>query len=222
ARVSASKDKMLFSYAFPAIDIDTLAQAIEICKGLVIGLHGSNNGSWLSEEPVPPKDGEALWSHYMYFGKAFSENGVKKIKGLQSWGPKAGNRGWQNLTEAYINTVVNKPAGMVNVGPAVWNGIALVFNPDSPIKGFVHNFNSDIKFGDQGAEVVALQQALQLDGVFPYSVPCSGLYGNITRQAVLKFQLKYQVASEIVLDTLMGKSVGPATRAKLNEIFYIQ
>ena len=50
------------------------------------------------------------------------------------------------------------------------------------------------------------------------SVPSTGLYKEITRQAVLKFQVKHNIASPKELARLNGKRVGPKTIAKLNQL----
>lgn len=81
-----------------------------------------------------------------------------------------------------------------------------------------HNFTSTIKFGEKNAEVYALQEALKALGVFPMTVTSSGFYGEITRKAVLGFQKKFNVAPMAELISLSGKTVGPKTIAKLNEL----
>lgn len=81
-----------------------------------------------------------------------------------------------------------------------------------------HEFNVKISYGDNGAEVVALQKVLQVQGFFPATQVATGQYGAITAKAVLDFQMHYQVASVIELLKLEGKLVGPATRAALNKL----
>jgi hypothetical protein len=203
ARIAAAGEKIVSAYAFPSINIDAVAQAMAACKGIVLGIHGSNNGTWLSEEPKPPVHGEPLWSHYMYFGKAFMENGVKKVWGKQSWGPDAApdNGGWQKLDEAYFRS------------GAVWGAITMIYNPQVPTPP-QHTFNTDLHLGDQSADVFALQELLAYDNCF--NLAPTGYYGSVTAQAVLKFQIKYRLASIAALEELGGDTVGPATRNKLN------
>lgn len=202
ARVAAAKDKIMMAYSFPEITIDSVAQALSACKGIVLGLHGSNNGTWLSAEPSP-QSASVEWSHYMYAGKAFKENGIKKVWAKQSWGPKVGLNGWQKLNESFFNS------------GRIWGAIVLILNP-KPGTPPQYNFAADIKEGDTGAPVLALQTFLAYDGCF--NLKPTGLYGPITATAVFKFQVKYGVASPIILDELAGKVVGPATRAKLNNL----
>lgn len=203
SRIDASKERGMLAYAFPNADIDTIAAVIAATKGIGLTLHGSNNGTWLSAEPKPPGRTEDTWNHFMYAGKAFLENGVKKIWAKQSWGPGVGINGWQKLDEEYF------------ASGNIYAGIALLYNP-VPTALPQHTFSSDLKLGDAGPEITALQTFLAYDGCFNLSP--TGYYGAITEQAVLKFQIKYQVASLATLAELGGSRVGPATRKKLNEL----
>lgn len=80
-------------------------------------------------------------------------------------------------------------------------------------------FAGELKLGDNSEYVKNLQRALQIEGCFPTNAATTGLYGAITAKAVLAFQKKYQLAAESELEALGGRSVGPKTRAKLNELF---
>ncbi len=212
AKMNAKIDEAL-SYANVTINIDAFAQAIQNNHGAVIGIRGSNNGTWGSAFPKPPIDADPVkWGHWIYVGKAKLINGEKKIGFLNSWGPNVGDRGWQWIGEDYFATLLQ------GLGSAIFSGWTHVFNPN-PTTTLKHNFVTDLVFGAQSDEVKALQQALQIDGEFPTNVPTAGFYGNITRQAVLSFQLKYQVAPLAELQALQGRSAGPATRGKLNQLF---
>jgi hypothetical protein len=205
ARIAASGERIVSAYAFPTLDIDTVAQALAASKGIVLGIYGSDNATWLSSEPKPPVAGEIVWKHYMYAGKSFVENGVKKIWAKQSWGPEAApdNNSWQKLDQAYFN------AG------GIWSAITMIYNPQvTALPQYV--FNVDLRLGDESPDVLALQQFLSYDDCF--NLAPTGYYGSITAQAVLKFQIKYQLASLATLDELGGNTVGPATRAKLNTL----
>lgn len=204
ARLGAAKDQISIAYAFPTIDLETVAQAASACLGVILGLHGTNNGTWLSAVPKPPvkADGQP-WSHYMYGAQPQIYNGKKGIWCPQSWGLDAGIKGWQFIDEDYFN------AG------AIWGAIVLIYNP-TPTLLPVHTFNTDLHFGDQSAEVLMLQRYLAYDGEF--NVAPTGFYGSISSQAVLKFQAKYNLASLAALEELGGNIVGPATRAKLNSL----
>lgn len=209
ARIDAVKEAALVSYSFPpSASIDVVAQIIRDCKGIMIGLHGTNNGTWLSVHPKPPTKAElasmqGVWSHYMYGGKAFLVNGVKTIYAKQSWGSEIPNNGWQMLDQAYFDS------------GAIWSAMALIVSP-KPASLPQHVFNTDIYLGDTGSEVTALQTFLAYDGCL--NVAPTGYYGPVTEQAVLKFQLKYGLGSYASLEQLGGGIVGPTTRAKLNSL----
>lgn len=72
-------------------------------------------------------------------------------------------------------------------------------------------FGSDLVFGARGEDVTRLQQLLASDSsIYPEGL-VSGYFGNLTVKAVRAFQAKYGISQ-------VGR-VGPATRAKLSEIF---
>jgi hypothetical protein len=179
-----------------------------MCSGIILGLHGSNNGTWLSQEPKPPTYTPAgvsnsLWSHYMYAATPQIRNGVKGIWAKQSWGPSVGLNGWQFIDEDYF------------ASGAVWGAVVLIYNP-APVAPPQHTFSVDLKLGETGPEITALQQYLAYDGEF--ALAPTGNFGPITAQAVLAFQIKYRLAAVATLDELGGDVAGPATRAKLNSL----
>lgn len=83
---------------------------------------------------------------------------------------------------------------------------------------FVHVFNTNLSRGNTGDEVRALQIALSIAGFNTYP-EINGIYGPLTSQAVLAFQISKKVAPLITLQSLNGASVGPATRAALNVLY---
>lgn len=80
-------------------------------------------------------------------------------------------------------------------------------------------FAKVLEFGMIDPDIVALQNILKYEGLFPTNVGSTGYYGAITSEGVYKFQVKYQVASEEELISLQGRKVGPKTKDKLNELF---
>ena len=205
ARLDASKEKLLIAYAFPTLNIDVIAQALASSKGVMLGLYGYNNGTWLTPFPSTAVDGTA-WCHWMYGGKAAIVNGQKGIWAKQSWGNEAApaTDNWQFINEEFFTT------------GQIWGAMVIVVNP-APQALPVHTFAATLKLGETSADVTALQESLAFDGEF--NLAPTGYYGPVTAQAVLKFQLKYQLASVAALEELGGDTVGPATIAKLNELF---
>lgn len=201
------------AYANVQIDIDALAQAVQANKGAVLLIHGSNNGSWGSADPKPPVDSDVIWSHWIYVGKAKMVNGKKMIALLNSWGPLVGQGGWQWIDQAYLT------APLKLYGQAVVSAWTHIANSKPVPSAFAYNFALPLQIGQQTNDVVALQEALMVEGCFPLAVPASGYYGTITAQSVLKFQIKYAVAPVAELAQLGGRNVGPATLAKLNSLY---
>ncbi len=80
-------------------------------------------------------------------------------------------------------------------------------------------FSTDLRRGNQGALVTALQQCLSLDpNVYPDGT-VNGVFGPATQAAVIRFQEKY--AEDVLAPSGLSKgtgTVGPATRARLNEV----
>lgn len=217
---TSAKNGMAKSYVSVSPDIESIAQAIKANGGVILGVDGSDNGTWLSEFPAAPKDGDSIWRHWVYAGKAKIIKGKKYIGILNSWGKKCGKNGWQWLSEDYIKgTVYDTSLGFEQA--CIWEVWTAVFNTQ-PETGFHHNFTKDILFGQTGEEVRALQRALQEDGSFPAGFNLTpgaypvAYYGDITAQAVLKFRVKYGIDSAT---DPKGRSAGPRTRAKLNELF---
>lgn len=220
ARANA-KNTLAKSYVSTSPDIESIAQALKANGGVVIGIDGSNNGTWLSEYPTAPVNGQDIWRHWLYVGKAKLISGKKYLATLNSWGKVAGVNGWQWLSEDYIKAAVYDHSFGIEQA-CVWESWTCVFNVNGLPVGFKHNFNSNIAYGQSGEEIRAVQKALQLDGSFPTgfdltaSVYPVAYYGDMTAQAVLKFRTKYGIDSST---DPKGRSIGPLTRAKLNQLY---
>jgi peptidoglycan hydrolase-like protein with peptidoglycan-binding domain len=72
-----------------------------------------------------------------------------------------------------------------------------------------------LKLGDSGPQVTLLQNILKKLGFFPINIQPNGYFGPATLKAVEAFQVQYNIANPT--DSSYGH-VGPATRAKLNEL----
>jgi len=92
------------------------------------------------------------------------------------------------------------------------NELRVVVGEMPMIQGFKYTFKKKLKKGDKGADVVALQHVLKLEGLFDYPT-FTGFYGQITSDAVFRFQKKYGIKSND------GNDVGKKTIAKLNELY---
>jgi hypothetical protein len=84
-----------------------------------------------------------------------------------------------------------------------------------------HTFNVNLKVGDSGDEVVALQTALAKDGANNWEYKgYDGVFDEMTASVVTGFQQKYESEILTPLGLKYGTGyVGPATRAKLNKLY---
>lgn len=92
----------------------------------------------------------------------------------------------------------------------------------STTSSWCHTFNTNMKYGDSGSEVSALQHALQLQSLFSASdsETVGSFFGTNTYSAVVKFQEKYR--SEILTPQGLTKGTGTVatgTRSKLNKLY---
>lgn len=195
------------AYAQTGVEIDEIASAISNNSGVILGIGGQNNGTWASAFPKPPTSVD--WRHWVYACRAKLINGVKYIGFINSWGTTVGDSGWQWLSEDYVKTVTNGEF-------AVFSGWTHVFNTNPPPLQLRHNFAVNLAFGQINNEIKLAQTALQLEKIFPTSIAPTGYYGDITRQAVLAFRVKYSISST---SDPLGRSIGPLTRAKLNQLY---
>lgn len=82
----------------------------------------------------------------------------------------------------------------------------------------VAEFQSIIKFGDESYDVEKLQ-AFLIRNKYMSPVPQLGYYGELTRRAVLSFQITHCSLSWYEQYVLRGKLVGQKTIIKLNELY---
>ena len=189
------------SYALVNTDIDSIAQAIILNKGCVIGITGENNGTWLSSEPKVTKTG--TWAHWLYAGKLRMKDGRRQIGVKNSWG-NIGDNGWQWLDEAFFSTWCFE----------AWT---LIYNLIPH-----HAFYIQMKYGDSGPEVSWLQKCLRSIGYLPGDHVVTDYYGPKTRNAVFAFQKDHcitDVWSWIIVWKNWGNNVGELTIKALNKLF---
>lgn len=105
-------------------------------------------------------------------------------------------------TQTKVSEKIAPPAAPVAPAVAKPSAVALAVSPV---------FSSDLAFGNRSDDVRRLQEILKQDSsIYPEGI-VSGYFGPATREAVRKFQKKYGIST-------VGR-VGPATRAKLQEVF---
>lgn len=181
------------SYWNVSTDIGTVAQALRDNNGVVLGITGQNNGTWISSYPQTPIWGgnngagalnQPVWNHWLYAGKTRMVNGKRYIGVLNSWGVSVGENGWQYLSEDYFNS------------GNIWACWVMLYN--TQVK-FI--FNDNLKLNDRGVDIKMLQTKL---GIF-----ADGIFGVKTEQAVKDFQTTNHLKPDGI--------VGPKTRAVLNQ-----
>lgn len=203
-RNDASFDKSASYSQVKPDSIDDIARAIRDNYGVVIGITGQNNGTWTSAFPKAPTTAKGLWNHWVYAGREKLINGVKHIGILNSWGPSVGVNGWQWIEAPYFLATVNQMK-------MVWSCWTHTYS-HPVVQPFTHNFTTDMKYGDSGPEITALQSALKIENTFPQNVPTRGYFGGVSLDSVIKFQLKYGIKPSVGY-------VGILTRTKLNEFY---
>lgn len=84
------------------LDIESIAEAVRDNNGIILGIYGSDNGTWLSSNPSAPTiPTSQCWCHWVFVGGVGMFNGKKAIRIKNSWGSSVGENGWQWLTEDY-------------------------------------------------------------------------------------------------------------------------
>lgn len=148
-------------------------------------------------------------------------NGKKSIIIEDSWGPNFGFAGQRVIDEDFF-IARNWYAGyLVNFK---FTDQTAPIPPPIIIPKPIHLFNKDLAFKppeqySTDIDVVALQDILKYEGLFPSNTSSSGYFGAITAKSVLSWQKKHVVAPNSELDPLGGKFIGPKTRAVLNSLY---
>lgn len=140
-------------------------------------------------------------------------NGKKCIIIEDSWGPNAGVGGQRVIDEDFFKAR-NWYAGYLT-------NFRFDVQTEPSLKP-AYTFTRTLQFSPTytvDADVKALQEILRYEGLFPSNSQSTGYYGSITCKAVLAWQKKHGIASNNELDQLQGKTVGPKTRAVLNQIY---
>lgn len=132
--------------------------------------------------------------------------GKKALVIEDSWGPDNGLNGQRFITEDFHNTRNFFAMYFMN----------FKFGEDASTTKPKYTFSKTLQFSSVvsygNADVIALQNILKYEGLFPTNVESTGYFGAATREAVIKFQQKYSISPA-------NGVVGPKTRGKLNELY---
>jgi len=201
-------------------NIDTIASIIQTTKkGVMVWFYFDWNATEWKDVPIIkfptiPLYGRDTARHSVTATDFFLMNGKKCLLIEDSWGVLFGRGGRRIITEDFFKArnfyasypmnfkLEEKPASMTK--PVYTFTKPLVFSP-------VPNYGNP--------DIIALQNVLKYEGLFPLDTDSTGWYGAITVKAVALFQKKYAVASPEALAKNGGRSVLTLTLKKLNELY---
>ena len=187
-------------------NIDQLAEAVEIAKHCPIIINGYWQ-EWTDVPTVMPGTEPFNFGHGICIVDYTLWKGKKAVVIDDSWGKVTtlGSGGQRVLTEDYLKARGTDAIYFIQIAPT-----------DQKPK---HTFSKFLTYGmTNDPDVKALQQILAYEGLFPANLD-TGNYFNITASAVLKWQLKHNVASLAELNGLKGRRCGIKTIAMLNSLY---
>lgn len=206
----------------PTKDIEIIASVIQTTGKAVMVWFYFNFDEW-TEQPIVKNASlgarDAQGRHSITAVDFTLHNGKKALIIEDSWGPNAGIGGQRIIDEDFF-----KARNFFAAYPIDFKFADQTQPQPEPQPAPVnpkpkHIFSQDLKFGQRNNDIIALQDILKYEGLFPTNAQSTGYFGAITAKAVLALQRKYQVAPEIELTQLQGRVVGPKTKEKLNEIY---
>jgi hypothetical protein len=178
-------------------DIDSVACAIRDHEGCIIGLFGKNNGTWRTENVVPPQPTDTdKFAHWVCGVEAGIHNGQKAIRFMNSWGEFTGFQGLQWITEEYFTS------------GNIWCVWTITEGGNVTIPRFTYKWSKTMRFGQSSTDVKALQKALKLEN---YNQLVTGYFGSMTLANVKKFQSAHGLVPDGV--------AGPKTIFQLNNLY---
>jgi hypothetical protein len=182
-------------------DIDQVARAIEEHGHCIITV-GSNYNEWSS---IPEVQGNVNWYHGICAVDYTLYQGKKYIVIEDSWGSNIGQFDDRRLLSAEF--LEARCTGGLYFLP---------YTPPTPVND--HVFAMVMSKGGTGLEVERLQKALKSLGFFP-NIKTTQYYGDITVNAVKKFQLAYKddILTPLGLIEPTGR-FGEMTMKKLNSL----
>lgn len=191
------------NYVTPPLDFDYVGALVEKEGQCVIWIN-TDYASWAKDIPTAGgKKGEVI--HAICLVDAITFNGVRYLVVEDSWGKFGKYDGQRLLTkEAFVDMVFFARA-------------FTEFTYDVSDAHFAP-FKTIMAIGEKSAEVKRAQDFLKAKGIFPNNQESTGLYGNITADAVYAFQIRYAVADLSELKQLKGRRIGQKTLDAMNKL----
>lgn len=194
--------------------LDQIAQSMELgringIKRAVMVCFRFNIPEWTNVPSILTPLSDNSVGHCVTAVDYFMFEGEKAILIEDSWGTSYGKAGRRIIKESFFK---NRSIGSIYL-------IDLENQPSATDKPkFTGIF--PMYFGMKGSpDVIQLQDILKYEGLFPLNTDSTGNYLEVTRKAVLQFQIKHKVADMTELISLNGRKVGPKTLSKLNELY---
>lgn len=203
----------------PGQDFETIASTIQKTgKPVMVWFRFGPKEFFGRQIPKILNSGNPPWHHSVLGVDTTLYNGKKYLVIQDSSDPKSGfsGKGIRLISEEFYrnrNSYGAYPIALANKGDEIEKPKYSFTRP------MVFVTNEGPIHAIQKADVVALQNILKYEGLFPTNVESTGYYGALTAKNVLAFQKKYSVASDEELESLKGRVVGPSTLAKLNSLY---
>jgi hypothetical protein len=207
----------------PIGDIDTIASIIqETGKGVMVWFYFEYN-EWTDVPEIKNESlslsGSTTCRHSLTATDFLLYKGKKALFIEDSWGPTFGLEGRRIITEDFFKERNFYASYLMDFK---YKDVEPEPDPVPDDNKPKHNFTKQLHFSPNynvDEDVKRLQDILKYEGLFPLNIACTGYYGSITSKGVYKWQIKHEVADKQELDALGGRSCGPKTIAKLNELY---
>ena len=192
-------------YTFPKMDIDSIAQAVELQKHCLITIGVNPDEYYAFYKPVVIPYSGTLSYHCICATYYFTdENGVKCLLVDDSANEAIPRR---IITEDFLKARIT---GAMYFVPPVQT---------QPAGKPQFTFQTPLLYGQSNYSIKALQDILKYENLFPTNIDSTGYFGAITAKGVLAFQIKHNVAGLNELNQLGGKRVGIKTISALNLLY---
>lgn len=195
------------AYAYTKLDIESIAEQLEAGRPVMLFIFAETDE--YTEYPTIKYPDLDVWKAYIRHAITAVDYGLIKGKKYIKIEDSAhfNKKSVRYLDEDFISKRVY--------------GAGVFFDRDNSVipKKIKHTFTKPMELGERSEDIKILQDILKKENLFPVATESTGYYGEITRQAVQRFQAIYKVADAWELLIVKGKRVGAKTLKKLNELY---
>lgn len=199
ANVSAETSKVGLKYKTAGyvqlpLDIDKIASVTSLGKGIVFGFRFDRE-EWTKIPWVKPNSTLEV-GHGVAGVDNVLRKGIKTIVIEDSWDTSFTPPAWQrDITNEFLKA------------RCIFAGYTMNFIYEEEVSNKPkHTFKFSMKYGDRNKDVVALQDILKYEGLFPLNVESTGNFLGTTKRGVIKLQEKY--TNEILKPWGLTKGTG--------------